>query len=341
MEPQHANHAVEDVEQLGKLLNFADVCTQSLEIDTVLARASATIIEWGLADAVGIAFPEGMLGSEPVLHVSSGTPLVSTSEQQIHSGLLEGLVETGLCHERPERYRCVPGPSLTPIREAVRQDQAFTLFRITLGTDDVHYATLTLYGFQDWILSPRSIRLIKRAAMFLGRALQNALCLIDLERSTTEDHLTGALNRRGYERSINQEFERARRARRHVALILIDVDHFKQINDTHGHPLGDEVLVSIVAQSKEALRCSDIICRLGGDEFAIILPEVGAEVAAQVARRVAESCQSIEIEGTHITLSMGVAAFQPDWSATPELLLEAADQALYASKRNGRAQVSL
>lgn len=345
MEPQNPNLSPKsppmNTEQMGRLLDFADICTQSLEIDMVLSRASAMIIEWGLADVVGIAFPPGMLGPEPVLHISSGSPLVPTTEGVIQEGMLSDLVEAGMCEGRPERYRLVPGANLTPMRDAVRQEQAYRLHYALLGEDGSAYGVISLYGFQDWILSGRSKALLSRAVNFLTRAVRHAFCLIDLERSTTEDPLTGALNRRGYDKVISREFERARRARRNVGLVVIDVDYFKQINDTHGHPVGDEVLVGIVQCVRETLRCSDVLCRLGGDEFAIILPEVDSEIAAQVARRVAVACRALEIGDFPVTLSIGVASIQPDWSATPEQLLEAADQALYESKRNGRAQVSL
>lgn len=340
MEREQMQHHPEEVEQTMRLLDFADICSQSMEIDTVLARASAVIIEWGLADAVGIAFPEGMLGGDAVLHVSSVSPLVPVTEQIVLQDLLQGLVDAKLESAPPERYRRVYGPNLSPIQDAVRQDQAFRLYQCTLEVEGAPYATLTLYGFQNWVLSPRSRQLLRRAEIFLSRALHHGLCLIDLERSTTEDHLTGALNRRGYERVMGREFERARRARRHMGLILIDVDHFKQLNDTYGHPVGDEVLVEVVRCTREALRCSDFICRLGGDEFAVVLPEVDEEVTALIAQRVLQACAAISVEGATVTLSMGVAAVQPDWSSTPEMLLEQADQALYASKRNGRAQVS-
>jgi diguanylate cyclase (GGDEF)-like protein len=158
--------------------------------------------------------------------------------------------------------------------------------------------------------------------------------LEELRALAEEDSLTGLCNRRAFTRELDRELERTRRHGRSVALVLCDVDRFKQINDTHGHPAGDRALCEVAAFLRACLRAGDAAYRIGGDEFALLLPETTAEQAAAVAARVTHgACEGGE---PVVGVSCGVAAAPGD-GADREALIVTADAALYAAKLALRA----
>ncbi len=167
----------------------------------------------------------------------------------------------------------------------------------------------------------------------------------DLERLATTDALTGALNRRRFLERGAEEFTRSRRYERPLSVVMLDIDHFKRVNDTYGHATGDEAIRMTVRCCKSSLRSCDVIGRLGGEEFAVVLPEtppVNAFAAAQRLRElIASSVLPLEPDGElRLTVSLGLA-----WMAAPdrdiEQLLARADAALYRAKHGGRNRVEV
>ncbi len=159
-----------------------------------------------------------------------------------------------------------------------------------------------------------------------------------------QDPLTGLYNRRYMEIMLNHELQRAERANYAVSLIMMDIDHFKKLNDTYGHPAGDEVLRKLAVLMKSQVRKADIACRYGGEEFLIILPETSLEIASGRAEtlRQAFSDLTIKYDGQIMkgNLSLGVAAF-PQHARAPQQLIQVVDTALYAAKTGGRNRVEL
>lgn len=158
----------------------------------------------------------------------------------------------------------------------------------------------------------------------------------EYERAMNEavrDPLTGVNNRRLFQLRLEQELSRARRYDHRLTLVMLDIDHFKQFNDAHGHRAGDEVLRRLAILIQRELREPDMFFRVGGEEFAILLPETDVTGAAALVERLRNR---IMRDGSlPITLSFGLAEF-PTHAEGPEPLIEAADQALYASKQAGR-----
>lgn len=153
------------------------------------------------------------------------------------------------------------------------------------------------------------------------------------------DELTGAYNRRYCAQRLNQEMARATRYRHPLCLVLIDVDHFKDVNDRHGHDMGDAVLKEMCRVIHSQSRTESALCRYGGDEFAILLPEASWEGARIYADRIRAAVgRTAFSHGGPVTISVGVAAF-PDDAPTPEGLFKAADNSLYAAKASGRNRV--
>ncbi|WP_374414404.1 diguanylate cyclase [Novosphingobium colocasiae] len=176
----------------------------------------------------------------------------------------------------------------------------------------------------------------------LARIVMNEL---ELRRIAGRDQLTGALTRRGFIEAAEQEIVRFLRYGRPASLLLIDVDHFKSVNDTHGHPMGDKVLRHLAASISSAKRPVDVLGRLGGEEFALLLPETDVTNAGAVAERLRRTIAGdyVPIPGfgeLQITASIGIAPMRTG-IASAEDWIAAADAPLYAAKRAGRNRCEL
>jgi diguanylate cyclase (GGDEF)-like protein len=168
-----------------------------------------------------------------------------------------------------------------------------------------------------------------------------------LEALSLEDDLTGIANRRFFERALADEWNRARRHEQPLALVLLDLDHFKDLNDRRGHPAGDDCLRRVGAFLANAIkRSGEVVARYGGEEFAVLLPGVEADIAIRVAETLRDGIERLAIpygngSGRRVTTSCGVAAMTPTGGATVEGLVANADRALYAAKHSGRNCVRL
>lgn len=168
--------------------------------------------------------------------------------------------------------------------------------------------------------------------------------LNEINHLASVDSLTELANRRVFFEGLEKEINRAKRYKRELTLVMIDIDFFKKINDTYGHPAGDEVLRQLGEIMRENTRPSDLVGRIGGEEFAIIMPETGIEGASNFVERLRERVESEEIltrgeeiNTIKVTISAGVCTVNEDnASVEPEKLVIAADEALYEAKRSGR-----
>ncbi|MCP4687496.1 MAG: diguanylate cyclase [Desulfobacterales bacterium] len=163
-----------------------------------------------------------------------------------------------------------------------------------------------------------------------------------MERIAVTDALTGAFNRRYFFKQAENEIRRAKRYDRTLSFLLLDIDHFKKVNDTHGHFAGDEALKALTESCKSSIRDCDIFARHGGEEFSMILPETdedGAFILAERLRKVIEK-MTISHEGSrfNFTVSIGVASFKSG-DKTVEAVMTRADDALYEAKRKGRNRI--
>jgi len=174
------------------------------------------------------------------------------------------------------------------------------------------------------------------------RASLRTKFLLDLLAKKAQiDGLTGLWNRGHFDQRLSSEIALARRTGHPLACVMVDVDHFKQINDNHGHPTGDEVIRRVGQILCDCVRIEDVVCRYGGEEFAILMPNTTAERAAAVAQRmrraIADGPMTIKQHTLNVTASFGVAAVASQHDSP----VAHADQALYNAKRNGRNRVEV
>lgn len=211
----------------------------------------------------------------------------------------------------------------------------------------LRFTTAWLYPTGTGILdtTPQNlIYMISYPFLMLLAALSLVLMATDRVRAEFEhlashDSLTNARSRRNLTEVCQQELERCNRHGRAMSILLIDIDHFKLINDNHGHQAGDRVLVQFVSAVQTLLRRADVIGRLGGEEFVVVLPETPTEVARVVAERIRATVRTLATPGK-FTVSIGVTTNQPN-NDSVDALMARADRAMYQAKEQGRDQVVL
>ncbi|GAC1611559.1 MAG: hypothetical protein NVS3B26_25640 [Mycobacteriales bacterium] len=175
---------------------------------------------------------------------------------------------------------------------------------------------------------------VQRAADIAAQALRVKYRIVQLERLAATDDLTLIANRRGFLASLERELGRSARSGEPVSLVILDLDHFKQVNDQYGHPAGDEALRNVAAALTVVCREFDTPARYGGEEFAVILPDCGLDKCAEIADRLREAIRAAPAV-SQITASAGVATF-PTHTTDRDQLVEFADKALLEAKRGGR-----
>ncbi len=163
-----------------------------------------------------------------------------------------------------------------------------------------------------------------------------------LLRQATSDQLTGVANRRAFYEAAEMELARHTRKPRDITLLLVDIDHFKQVNDTYGHPVGDQVIRNLAEVMLRSVRGIDVVARLGGEEFCVLLPSTDGTMGRQIAERIRANVAKQAVRAGQLAISyrvsIGVASVGKDISS-PDELIAAADHALYEAKRHGRDRV--
>ncbi len=237
----------------------------------------------------------------------------------------------------------IPSWAKGPLSRSITQTHESLL--VPVVAEDNIVALMRMERSSKPSFSTDELRFLEAVANQTALALEKAKLIAFLENLSITDELTGIANRRHFEWRLAEEVERARRYQYPLSALMLDLDHFKRVNDTYGHQIGDIVLQQIAQRLKRVLRRTDFLARYGGEEFVVLAPQTPADRALILAERlrqvIAESPISVSPDlQLRITISIGVAVF-PEHAQNGNELVRAADEALYKAKQTGRNRVCL
>lgn len=256
--------------------------------------------------------------------------VLRTASPVMLSGFTPDTLHNLIPHEFAGWLRLYPAHSLLLVPLRIKEHPFGVLILLRLENKQA-FTVEDLQFFED---------LAGRAAL----AIENARLYEEVQKLSLTDPLTGLYNRRGMQSLSESELSRARRLHQQVAVVLVDIDHFKRVNDSFGHPVGDEVLQAVAGRLRSSLRNQDVLSRYGGEEFVILLPEccpvMGATIAERLRLLFDKQPVKTQAGSVNITVSLGIAIGEP-LSNNLDDMLERADQALYRAKQAGRNRVEV
>jgi two-component system cell cycle response regulator len=225
--------------------------------------------------------------------------------------------------------------------DATRLKGLSSLKVVPLRAGDAVLGTLVLGARKPQAYEADALRQLEVVAMQAAQSIQRARLFEETERLATTDGLTGLVNHRTFQLRLDEHLAAAQRYGKKLSLLLTDIDHFKVVNDTYGHPVGDVVLKGVAKLLQKEARTTDVAARYGGEEFALVMPETDLAGAQKTAERIREKVGQALFRTEHgelkVTLSIGIATFPQD-ASTKAQLVEIADGGLYHAKRHGRNQ---
>lgn len=249
-----------------------------------------------------------------------------------------------VCH----KYICPAECGKCPITDLHRSVDNSERVMITAGGEErsiiKSVTTVSLAGKEHLLESCIDITDRKKMEQQLSESLAEKEMLVQtLDELATRDDLTGLYNHRAFYSLLSEEIARAERFARPVSLLMIDIDHFKRVNDAHGHLAGDAILSALSELLTSHARTIDRVCRYGGEEITVILPETGHKTSATMAERLRKAVEKTPFHivtgaPVHITISIGVSTYPSD-AESAQLLINTADTAMYAAKKQGRNRV--
>jgi len=320
-------------EQLEAINAVAKKTTRVLDLDELLTVVCRLLLDWFHIDHVAVLLAEGdtlrvrayegrltpNVAMGAILSPGAGLAARALStgrsviENDVNSveGYIAGFAET-------QSEMCVP----------------LIIFGEKLGVLALDSARRNAFVTED-------VQPLESVADICAAAIQNAHNFDRMRQLAYVDGLTGIHNRRYFEMRIVEELERAGRFQGRMSVIMVDIDHFKKMNDEFGHLLGDEMLRAVSSILKQQLRKMDMVCRYGGDEFAIVVPETTGESAMRVAEKLRRQVETHYFPGVPrpVTISCGVADY-PAHGVSRDEVVAAADSALYLAKQAGRNRVA-
>jgi diguanylate cyclase (GGDEF)-like protein len=298
----------------------------------LLAKSCATILQAFPVDHVAILLLEG---KTLALRAHQGKlTLLFPERGEIPAG-------AGLSRRAVESGKPVLENDVSTVENYVRgfaeTKSEMCLPLISLGET---IGVLALESSHPGAFAQNDVQPLESVADICAAAIQNARYFDRIRHMAYVDGLTGIFNRRYFEMRITEEIERVRRYENALALVMVDIDHFKRLNDEFGHLLGDEVLRQVSKLFEQNLRKADIVCRYGGEEFVLLMPQTTLEHALTAAEKIRKTVASWTFPGVArpVTISLGVASFPADGDSR-DALVSAADRALYAAKQGGRNRV--
>lgn len=324
--------AIRRLNQTSKLRDVFDVALQ--------VSRSMTPLNFG---AVTLTETEGERTYHRIVRATYGDDGAAAGPALEGSRYLDN---TGLVASSARLSASLPGTELDVSKavvfdDATRLKGVASLRVIPLKAGEVVYGTLVLGSARRGAFAPDLANQLEVVALQVGESIGRARLFEQTERLATTDGLTGLLNHRTFQERLDAQLRQSERYGKRLSFILCDIDHFKSVNDTYGHPMGDVVLKGVAATLAKEARTTDIVARYGGEEFAVVMPETDPAGAMVIAERIRERIAKLVFETEQgplrVTLSLGVAAY-PDDAPRKAELIERADACLYHAKRHGRNQ---
>jgi diguanylate cyclase (GGDEF)-like protein len=316
-----------DLHALARLGTTIEQTTQVEEIAQLLINHVAE--DFGVTSVALAAAADG----EPTLLAAIGTQPVSRPLRPGDDALVAETMRSGVT-----RRVLAPGAAANPWLHAMMPG-ARRLVLVPLHAEGRTLGVLVFaYDGGSTRIERRVVEMVEQFVAHSTLALQNAWLLERIGALAATDGLTGIANRRTFDDVLAREAQRAGSGGGSLSLMLIDIDHFKKLNDTYGHQEGDRTLRAVAQVVAAACRATDLAARYGGEEFVVVLPGSDAQSAFEAAERFRLSV--MELPEPKVTISVGVSTFAVSGRTAPELIA-AADAALYVSKHNGRNQVTL
>jgi diguanylate cyclase (GGDEF)-like protein/MYXO-CTERM domain-containing protein len=318
--------ALERAEEEGRRSRIFGELAGSIDLDEVLTRTLEAAGALRGADAALVMLPDP----------AEGKPIVAT---------------IGLSVEEAERH-AITGPPDGRLARSITMNYTYPQLEAEDGDGIIHAGLavpmpgeggalgyLTIFTRQRGReFDDEDVRELESLAVRAGPAIENARRFREARQLADLDALTGLHNRRFFHETLAREVARAHRYDRQLALVVFDLDDFKDVNDKIGHLAGDSVLAEAAERMRSVVRSADIACRVGGDEFAVILPESALEDADQLYRRIQQAVSSRPIgQAGRLFLSAGVAELRPQ--DDPVTFFQRADEALYRAKEAGKGRV--
>ncbi|MFY9270425.1 MAG: diguanylate cyclase [Candidatus Manganitrophaceae bacterium] len=310
-------------DDLGRLYTLNQTLSESLAIDEVgqsLAVNLRKIVQYDIA----------------CLFLKNGQKVQIHTDQQKSSAFFERVSSDTMrsAQQLLEKGDLPSGP-------IVRKGGAEILVPLRVATEMI--GLLRLIRFSKEVFNDYQSRILAMISTSLSLAIRNAEIHQEVQELASKDELTSLLNRRAFLNVVDREFKRTARYETSLALILIDIDNFKEINDGYGHLVGDQVLREISQLIIKCVRDVDTVARYGGDELVVVLPKTNLQEAMVAAQRIRKKIRTAIFhcadQTVRITISMGIAQCPASLIKTPEDLFRLADQALYAAKKKGRNRI--
>jgi diguanylate cyclase (GGDEF)-like protein len=325
---------------LNVLRSTITAISTSFEVKEIIDSAANNLPNLFPFSSFGVFWKEG-----PSLYLYQDESCPASFTQQVIKNMVrvlrtlgEELVDIEKIVPRVEKRKLTPQPMLTAPRAALKSH-----LTLPLAVDGEIIGCISVNSDQPSAFDAQDLQFFSVIGCQMAATLQHLRRFSSVKSMATYDALTGLYNRRYFEERLKVETQRSFSYRIPLSLIMVDIDHFKRVNDTLGHPEGDMILRKIASLLTASVRKNDVVARYGGEEFILILPEAGIEASSMIAERIRLSVESTLFDvgkaQSHVSVSLGISNF-PDHQATSGgELIKMADQALYEAKRKGRNRV--
>lgn len=329
----------QNILQLYALYNISKSLTATLEMEKLLTQVVESVSQALKLHSLSVMLVDA---DRREMKIVSGTGIQDRAREarfKMGEGVYGLIAVTGLGEVLNDLPR---HPSFKPT-EGLDDDVSSLICAPFKGRGQV-IGLLNAYRVGGDAFDETSYELLITTASQIGIALENARLFEETKTLAITDGMTSLFNYRYFRERLNEEFERERRYKRELALIMIDIDFFKKYNDLNGHPKGDKLLKDFSAILKKIFRSTDIIARYGGEEFIIILPETTKEMAVEIAERLRKDVEATAFEGGktqpdgRVTISLGVTCYSEGLKSSDDLVKNA-DNLLYRAKEEGRNRV--